>query len=325
MPFETGRGVATTDQVENIPFENAHLKKVNRAASAWDTPQVNEQATILALSAFSGTQILLPGLSNVNAPAMQLIFRVFSRPGAETLTLFVDHYDFTSDTYVEVETSAVIGPTGFYPWRLKYSPTYLWRLRVVPSGGGTWIGSCSYSYLSALPPLENASVSQGSAGSDPWLIQGNVAHASADSGFPVKIGGRASATTPVPVTTGQRVNAWLDNLGRMVVVDHHASPEPPARIVLSNDSEQTLIPAPGSGLAICVTDMTGSNDHTVKTRVDLKEGLAGIIRYTYVMAPGGGGFAHSLKSTWTLPEDTALVVKQTVNGPAYVTVNYGII
>lgn len=45
---------------------------------------------------------------------------------------------------------------------------------------------------------------------------GNVAHAATDSGNPVKIGGKATST-PSAVTTGQRVDALFDLLGRLSV------------------------------------------------------------------------------------------------------------
>lgn len=46
---------------------------------------------------------------------------------------------------------------------------------------------------------------------------GDVAHDASDSGSPVKIGGYASSTTPTSVSSGDRVNTWL-NLGGAVVI-----------------------------------------------------------------------------------------------------------
>ena len=53
---------------------------------------------------------------------------------------------------------------------------------------------------------------------DPMPVAaGNVAHDAADSGNPVKIGGKAANSTPAAVSAGDRVNAWLDLNGRLVV------------------------------------------------------------------------------------------------------------
>jgi len=49
-------------------------------------------------------------------------------------------------------------------------------------------------------------------------IVGNIAHDGVDSGNPVKIGGYGSNAVPSVVSTdGDRVNAWLDRAGRLVV------------------------------------------------------------------------------------------------------------
>ena len=47
---------------------------------------------------------------------------------------------------------------------------------------------------------------------------GDVAHDAADAGNPVKIGGKAETTAPAAVADGDRVNAWFDEYGRLVVV-----------------------------------------------------------------------------------------------------------
>ncbi len=47
---------------------------------------------------------------------------------------------------------------------------------------------------------------------------GDVAHDSADSGNPIKIGGRANSGTPAAVSSGDRVQAYFDLSGRLVVL-----------------------------------------------------------------------------------------------------------
>jgi hypothetical protein len=47
---------------------------------------------------------------------------------------------------------------------------------------------------------------------------GDVAHDAADSGFPLKVGGKAATATPTAVANGDRVNAYFDANGRLVVV-----------------------------------------------------------------------------------------------------------
>lgn len=51
------------------------------------------------------------------------------------------------------------------------------------------------------------------------LVAGDVAHDAADSGNPVKIGGKAASSTPSAVASNDRVNAYWDQNGRLAVHD----------------------------------------------------------------------------------------------------------
>jgi hypothetical protein len=53
--------------------------------------------------------------------------------------------------------------------------------------------------------------------SDGPVVHGNVAHDAVDTGNPIKIGGKAKLTAPTAVADGDRVDAWLDRLGRMTI------------------------------------------------------------------------------------------------------------
>lgn len=48
-------------------------------------------------------------------------------------------------------------------------------------------------------------------------LGGNVAHDAADSGNPVKIGGKASSVTPTAVTASDRVDAYFNTFGEQVI------------------------------------------------------------------------------------------------------------
>lgn len=49
-------------------------------------------------------------------------------------------------------------------------------------------------------------------------VAGDTAHDATDSGNPVKIGGKAETTVRAAVQDGDRVDAWFDQYGRLVVV-----------------------------------------------------------------------------------------------------------
>lgn len=81
-------------------------------------------------------------------------------------------------------------------------------------------------------------------------INGDVAHDAADSGNPVKVGGKAATSTPAAVSNGDRVNAYFDEYGRLVV---KAVP------VDSSGTEQGTSTAPIRVMQVRA-DITGAQD-----------------------------------------------------------------
>ena len=74
-----------------------------------------------------------------------------------------------------------------------------------------------------------------------------IAHDAADSGDPLKVGGKASTTAPTAVSVGDRVNAWFDLNGRLVVNHDLALPEGTNNI---GDVDVLTIPSLVAGTAI---------------------------------------------------------------------------
>lgn len=64
----------------------------------------------------------------------------------------------------------------------------------------------------------------------PQVSAGDVAHDAADSGSPIKIGGKAATSAPSAVSAGDRVNAYFDANGRLVVSEDQLRALLPASI-----------------------------------------------------------------------------------------------
>jgi hypothetical protein len=73
----------------------------------------------------------------------------------------------------------------------------------------------SYKYFYN-PATSSWDRSRGDSTGGEW-VQGNVANDAVDTGNPVKVGGRASSSSPVAVVTGDRVNLWLGLNGTTIV------------------------------------------------------------------------------------------------------------
>jgi len=59
-------------------------------------------------------------------------------------------------------------------------------------------------------------------------VGGNIAHDSADAGYPIKVGGKAATTKPTAVSAADRVDAYFDEYGRLHTIDEGGSSTMPA-------------------------------------------------------------------------------------------------
>jgi hypothetical protein len=119
---------------------------------------------------------------------------------------------------------------------------------------------------------------------------GDVAHDSADSGNPVKIGAVARTSHPSAVSDADRVNAYADDLGRLVVqpfvprdlLTHN-------QITLTDTTETTLIGAGGSGVFRDLVWLFMTNTSATQVRVDIRDSTSGTVRLSIALAVSGGG------------------------------------
>lgn len=145
------------------------------------------------------------------------------------------------------------------------------------------------------------------AGASATAVQGTVAHDGVDAENPVKIGGQANLNERAAVVAGDRVDAWFDLLGRLVVLPGHANPEAPVT-VNGSAAGLSVIAAPGASLSLYICKVTVTNRAAAENVVSLREGAAGTIRTTINCAADGGGANLDYGARgWKLPANTALI------------------
>lgn len=124
---------------------------------------------------------------------------------------------------------------------------------------------------------------------------GNVAHDAADSGSPLKTGGRARTSDITSVANDDRTDSVHTKNGFQVVFPFCL----PENLVngaittaMTGTTSTSLIAAPGAGLYNYITQVTVSNSHaTVGTDVTLQDGNGGTAFYTIPAAAVYGGAA----------------------------------
>lgn len=145
---------------------------------------------------------------------------------------------------------------------------------------------------------------------------GSVAHDAADSGNPVKVGGKARTTNPTAVADADRVDATFDDLGRQVVVlsqvrdlvtHQHTQ-------IASSSSETTI----GTAVASTFLDLVSlviTNQTATAVNCTIKDSTAGTTRMIIALPASGGAVMNfpvpvpqaTVNNNWTCTLSSAAV------------------
>jgi hypothetical protein len=148
---------------------------------------------------------------------------------------------------------------------------------------------------------------------------GNVAHDGADSGAPVKTGGRARSSEIAAVANDDRVDSVYDLTGKQIVLPY-ANPENfvsgAITSAMTGTTSTSLIAAPASGLRNYITQITVSNSHaTVGTDIIIQDGSGGTTLYVIPAPPAFGGATLTFPVPLRQPSTaTALYVANVTTG-----------
>jgi hypothetical protein len=148
---------------------------------------------------------------------------------------------------------------------------------------------------------------------------GNIAHDSADSGAPLKIGGRARSSEITAVASDDRTDFISDLTGKQIVLPY-ANPENfvsgAITTAMTATTSTSLVGTPGSGLRNYITTIIVSNAHgTVGTDVIIQDGSGGTTLMTIPAAALYGGAVINLPVPLRQPTtNTALYCANVTTG-----------
>lgn len=135
-------------------------------------------------------------------------------------------------------------------------------------------------------------------------ISGDVAHDTADSGNPVKVGGQARTTNPTAVADGDRSHIMTDKMGRQVVVASHVRDlVVTANLVLTTTTETTLIAAGGAGVFHDLVFLNVSNSDNSPVDLIVRDVTAGtvVMRIALSRAQSTGGASSIATCQFVIP------------------------
>lgn len=150
-------------------------------------------------------------------------------------------------------------------------------------------------------------------------VAGTVAHDSADSGNPVKVGGRARSSEITAVANDDITDFVADLTGKQIVLPY-ANPENfvsgAITTAMTGTTSTSLVAAPGAGLRNYITTIIVSNSHaTVGTDVVIQDGSGGTTLLTIPAAAVYGGAVIQLPTPLRQPTtNTALYCANVTTG-----------
>lgn len=127
---------------------------------------------------------------------------------------------------------------------------------------------------------------------------GTVAHDSADSGAPIKVGGRAISAEITAVTANDRSDFVTDLVGKQIILPYANTENFVSGAIttaMTSTTSTSLVAAPAAGLRNYITTLIVSNSHaTVGTDVIIQDGNAGTTLMTIPAAAVYGGAVINL-------------------------------
>lgn len=136
-----------------------------------------------------------------------------------------------------------------------------------------------------------------------------VAHDAADAGNPEKLGFKATSSVSgqTPVANNDRSD-WYGGLDGVPILRLHSNLEDIVRGVVgvTDGSSTSLVAAQGSGVKYCATAFTVSNSSATNVTVDIRDGTAGSVIWTFPAAKDMGGDNLPLSQPLCTSANTAM-------------------
>jgi hypothetical protein len=313
-PFQAGGSIGNTSFASTVA-DGANVTlgaKADAKSTATDTTPISAISVLKQISA------------SVQAPPTQAVTFTGSTDAATQTTLAtrLSESDFDTKTGSLTETApatdtASSGLNGRLQ-RVAQRLTSLITALGSPFQAGGSIGNTTFASTQSgtwtVQPGNTANTTawkvDGSAVTQPVSMAtntpvGTIAHDSADSGAPIKFGGRARSSEIGAVTSDDRVDAIFDLVGKQIVLPY-ANPENfvsgTITSAMTGTTSTSLMAAPASGLRNYITSITVSNaSTTVPTDILVQDGSGGTTLYVLPCPIGTGTGTGTSGATFTFP------------------------
>lgn len=157
------------------------------------------------------------------------------------------------------------------------------------------------------------------------LTGGGIAHDSADSGNPHKIGAKAKSTLGgiTLVSANDRTDLFADVDGVLLVREHAPLADNVSGVASITDGSSTsVIAAQGSGVKTYITDVAIANTSATAVTVDLRDGTGGSVKWTFPVPANTAGVVYSFRRPLAFSANTAVAADPSASAST-ITVSLG--
>lgn len=212
---------------------------------------------------------------------------------------------------VRSNANTVEGTTGSlsaapaYAWEMSVNALAYVRVRCTARTSGTqnWRFTLGSYATEPIPAVQThaVTVSSGTVTTVSTLTGGGVAHGTADTGNPVKVGGVARITNPAAIADAARANFITDKLGKQVVVGSVRELKTQQITTITASTAETTILTAVAATFLDVYGLIISNASTTDCTVAIKDATAGTTRLV-VAVKAGETYTLALPESGAIPQ-----------------------
>lgn len=320
LAFGAVGSVTYVSASDPLPISVASLPLPSGAATAAKQPAIGTAGTasadVLTVQGIASMTALKVDGSDVTQP-VSIAAAVAITDNSGSLTV-----DAPVGTPVYVRLSDGTSAISTLPVSLASVPSHAvtnaGTFAVQAAQSGTWtVGLSAAQTLATVTTVTTCSTVT-------TLTGGGVAHDGVDSGNPVKVGGRAVAglSGATLVAAADRSDLVTGTDGALIVRGIPLEDIVSGVASITDGSSTSVIAAQGSGVKVYLTDVTIANTSATAVTVDIRDGAAGSVKWTFPAPANTSGVTHRFGSPLPFSANTAVCADPSASAST-VTVSLG--
>lgn len=290
-------------------------------SGTWDEVGINDSGNSITID-YNGSAISTANAVPIQPPAAGYL-AVNETGGALTALQLIDDTVYTDGSGTPSKAIGVAGTDGTNPQIIKTDTNGELQVDILSiAAGDNNIGNMDVASIAAGDNnIGNVDIVSGTVTTVTTLTGGGIAHDSADSGNPHKMGAKAfspDGTTPgTAVAENDRTDLKADLDGRLFVNTEHPRMLHKHLDGTSAYTDESLVADPGDGFQIIIKSIIFSSGEAVAINFFLEEGATKIFGPIYIEAVAGRGFVSGPINLPVTPSTAVTLTTSAANDQSF--------